>query len=582
MNENEFDLDFDFEKEYGIDPPKEEDLPMDEPDLDLSELLGADFGADPELFNSEYTANFDYGPETEDYLPETPEPDVAGDFTENPAEEYAPALPDEQLPAENGSEEPVSDLERRSQERKSGSGKPRKPMSPMRKFKNEKLPLIIMGVAALLCVIFIIGSLSRVISAARSEKESIKDASESAISAEQRLQQEAKELLDEAATLATGYDYQGAIDLLNTFSGDSTKFTEIETRKSEYEMAKSQLVAHNDPSEVVNLSFHVLVADPERAYKDATYKGSYNKNFVTTDEFKAILEQLYANNYVLVDMDSFVAEDSTGDTVTYSSKSLYLPDGKKPIMITETYGYLLFMVDSNGDGEADANGGGFASRLVLDDYGDVKAEIVNADGSVDVGNYALVPILEDFIEEHPDFCYQGARAILATTGYNGVFGYRINADVKTSKGQEYYDQQVAGAKEIVAALRAKGYEIACYTYANENYGDSSSDAIQTDINKWNNEIVPVIGPVDTLVYAKNSDISTTGNYSGSKYTVLKDAGFRYFITSGSSSSCTINGEYVRQVRLMVTGSQMYHSASMYTNFFDAKSVLNSLRGNVPQ
>ena len=42
------------------------------------------------------------------------------------------------------------------------------------------------------------------------------------------------------------------------------------------------------------------------------------------------------------------------------------------------------------------------------------------DGSVSVGSYDLVPLLDDFIKEHPDFSYRGAKACIAFTGYNGI------------------------------------------------------------------------------------------------------------------------------------------------------------------
>ncbi|MBR3973679.1 MAG: hypothetical protein IKJ99_06975 [Oscillospiraceae bacterium] len=577
MNENEFNLDFDFEKEYGFDLPKDEPIPETDEDFDLDAILAEHFTEEELQFDGEYTANFDYGPELE----ELPSTDPLDDpyLAQLVAEEAdagltnEPAAPVEQTPAE---ETPAEKPET------TASGKPRKPISPIRKFKNEMMPLIILGVSALLILIFIIGAAGRAITAARNENDAALDASESQMSEAQRLENEAKELLGEAAALAAGYDYQGAIDLLNTFSGDASKFAEIDLRKSEYEMAKSQLVAHNDPGEVANLSFHVLIADPSRAFKDETYGGSYNKNFVTTDEFEAILNQLYENDFVLVDMDSFIAENNTGDKTTYESKTLYLPEGKKPFMITETYGYLQFMVDSNEDGEPDKNGGGFASRLVIDENGEIKAEMVDADGNTVVGNYALVPILNDFIEAHPDFCYQGSRAIIATTGYSGIFGYRTMPSVIESKGQEYYDAQVEGAKKIADALRADGYEIACYTYENVDYGKINADSIQADLDKWNKEVTSIIGPVDVMVYAKESDISSTGAYSGSRYTILNAEGFRYFITSGTKPAATVAGEYVRQVRIMVTGTQMAHAASTYTNYFDAKAVLNSQRGNVPQ
>ena len=50
------------------------------------------------------------------------------------------------------------------------------------------------------------------------------------------------------------------------------------------------------------------------------------------------------------------------------------------------------------------------------------------DGTVVTGSFDLVPLLEDFIAEHPDFSYKGARAVLAFTGYQGVLGYRTDPE----------------------------------------------------------------------------------------------------------------------------------------------------------
>ena len=282
-------------------------------------------------------------------------------------------------------------------------------------------------------------------------------------------------------------------------------------------------------------------------------------------------------------MDCFVSETLVGDTITFSSKPIYLPDGKKPIMITETMvNYFNYMIDGNGDGLADKDGAGFASRLVVHN-GEIKAEMVNSVGETVIGNYDLVPILEDFIEAHPDFSYQGSRALLAVTGDEGIFGYRTNKSVIDTKGQAYYDEQVAGAKEVAAALKEAGYEFASFTYANKKYGDLNATDIRNDITNWTAEVLPIIGSCDTLVYARESDISANGDYTGSKFNVLQDAGFRYFISNSTSKgSSAVANNYVRQLRVMVTGTQMSHAATVYKDFFDAKVVLNESRGNVPQ
>ncbi|MBQ7800785.1 MAG: hypothetical protein IJ375_00510 [Oscillospiraceae bacterium] len=596
MNVNEFDIDFDFEKEYGFDPPEEKkeapaEVPADE-DFDLRSILNSDYGAeqDPsEDFNfDEYLRDMpisDPVPPEETQEPElrfeepvvpSEEPTISFDEPVLPDEDPVPAFtPEEELPRKTGGE-PAPQRRERPQRRK--------PKSKLRQFKDEQLPMIIAGVAAVLILIFIFGSIGRAVSSHKSKTENndkVSDAQQSAAEVEAK---EAQKILDEAAALAAGYDYQGAIDKLNTFTGDTSKYTDFTLRSSEYAQALTQLVAHNDPDEVANLSFHVLIADPSRAFTDQSLGGKYNMNFVTVDEFQLILEQLYANNYVLVNMDDFVDEVVAADgTVTYASKTLYLPDGKKPIMITETMvNYYYYMVDGDSDGVADAKGAGFASRLVVDGDSKVKAEMVDSSGNTVVGDYDLVPILDKFIEENPGFSYQGAKATLAVSGDEGIFGYRIQKSVIDSKGQDYYDEQVAGATKVVEALRASGYEIACYTYSDTNYSSANATEIQADIDSWTKEIVPVLGTVDTIVYAKGSDIASAGAYSGSKYNVLAQAGFRYFIGSGNKATTDIYTDYIRQNRIMVTGTQMYYTNTMYSAYFDSKSVLNSLRGNIPQ
>ena len=603
MNVNEFDIDFDFEKEYGFDTPPEKQVPAEAPeevpaevpeasDFDLRSILNTEYGAASDSvgdFNfdeylndlpvSEPAAPLSYDAPTMKY--EVPiQQEETEDYGEEeqyelPAEAAADEayLPLEEIPAQNPAEEP------KPQERPQR----RKPRSKMRRFKEDLLPLIIAGAAGLLILIFIIGSIGRAVSNKVDKPGKTPANDQSQQSAEELEARKAQAILDKAATLAAGYDYQGAIDMLNSFTGDTTKYTDFTLRSSEYAQALTNLVAHNDPDEVANLSFHVLIADPSRAFTNQSLGGKYNQNFVTTDEFQQILEQLYANDFVLVNMDDFVDEVKASDgSVSYASKSLYLPDGKKPIMITETMAnYYTYMIDSNSDGAADAGGAGFASRLVVEGN-TVKAEMVDSSGNTVVGDYDLVPILENFIKDHPDFSYQGARATLAVSGYEGVFGYRIQSATKTTKGEDFYAREVAGAREVVNKLRELGYEIACYTYNDKSYNSANADEIRADIDLWKAEIAPVLGDVDTMVYAKTSDIASSGAYSGSKYNVLAQAGFRYFISNGAKASTDIYSEYVRQNRVMVTGSQMYYSASTYSAFFDSKAVLNSLRGNIPQ
>ena len=449
-------------------------------------------------------------------------------------------------------------------------------------FKEVYLPPLLVCVCLIMVLTFVIGSLSNVIERHQIDKQNQQSQLDASISQAEQLAAQGEQVLTEAEALAAGYDYDKAIEKLESI-GDLTQHPEVAAKRAEYENAKNSLIEYKDPTLIPNLSFHVLIEDMTRAKQDAELGGSYNKNFVTTGEFSKILNQLYTNGYVLVDFNSFIAANTDLDgNQKFMIDPILLPEGKKPVMLTETMvNYFEYMVDSDGDHKADAKGDGFANKLVVDGNGDIKAEYIDAAGQTLVGNYDFVPILEDFIAEHPDFCYRGARAILAVTGHEGVFGYRCNTSYISTISQQYYDEQVAGAKAIADALRDKGYTIACFTYKNDAYGKLSVAQIQADMQSWTSQVVNVIGPVDTFVFARASRLTEYGA-SSNAFQVMYTSGFRYFISNDATPYTEVNDTYVRQNRLMVTGENMQHKSSMFTGLFDTNAVLElNTRGSVP-
>ena len=462
---------------------------------------------------------------------------------------------------------------------------PQDPEAPRRRrrkskaqiFKEVYLPPIIVCVCLILVITFLIGSVSNAIQLKQIEKEKEQMQLSESLSAAAQAEQENQRILEQAEKLAAQYNYEDAILLLDSM-GDLTQHQDLQAKRAEYVNTMSSLMEYKDPTMIPNLSFHVLIHDMAKAIQSKDFGGNYNKNFVTTSEFTKILENLYRNGYVLVDFESFVgAKTDINGNAQFEAVPIYLPADKKPVMITETMvNYFAYMIDPNNDGTADYSG--FASKLVLDGNGDIKAEYVDANGQTTVGNYDLVPILEDFIKTHPDFSYRGARAILAVTGHEGVFGYRINSAVVANKGNDYWEKEVAGAKEITNALREKGYTIACYTYKNDAYAGWSVAQISADLQSWTTQITSVIGNVDTFVFAKTSNIS---DYNGAAFQTMYQSGFRYFISNGDSPMTQVNPTYIRQNRLMVTGETMQHYSSRFTGLFDCAAILEvNVRGNV--
>ena len=473
---------------------------------------------------------------------------------------------------------PVLNKELREEPRDPNNPRRRRKKSKIQIFKEVYLPPIVACICLILVLSFAIGSLTNAIEARRIANDE-KDKQMAAESeAADLIEQEYMALMDGAKLKASSYDFEGAVGLIDSFSGDITQYPDMAALRAEYVNTMTQLIEHRDPSMIPNLSFHVLIEDLDRALKDESLGGKYNRNFVSTAEFRQILEHLYANGYVLVDFDSFVTAATLNDTQSYITKPIYLPSGKKPVMITETLvNYYQYMVDPDKDGTPDAKGAGFANKLVVEN-GEIKAAYVDASGNNLVGDYDLVPILETFIKDHPDFSYQGARAILAVTGDEGIFGYRINTSNQATKGAAWLEAECNAAKEVVQALRNKGYTLACFTYKNQNYAGMSAAQIQADLTEWTKNITPVIGQVETLVFAQEGNLSS---YSSSAFDVLYNTGFRYFVSSDTKPWATVENTYVRQNRLMVTGRTMQHFPDQFNGLFDCAAILNvNLRGNI--
>lgn len=445
----------------------------------------------------------------------------------------------------------------------------RRKRSRMKVFKQVYLPVIIVGLVVLLFIIFAIGSIKRSNEkrAAAREESIAQEASEEAELEIYR--QKAAELMVEADKYAKNYDYDGAITVLDGFleiyTGNLDEFQDLMDRRESYLQTKNSLVAWDDPSRIVNLGFNLLIADSKTAFSDEGMGSTYKYNNISVTEFNNILNQLYQNGYVLVDMEDILTVTVNVDgTVSYAPKTLYLPEGKTPFMITQSQvNYYSYMVDGNDDGEPDKKGDGFAYKLKVKD-GKFVNERINSSGEMVTGDFDLVPALETFIAEHPDFSYMGARAILVVTGYDGIFGYRGDED----------------PSELLQALRDAGYTIGCNTYRNKAYGSIDTDEIKNDLESWETEIVPVLGQTNIFAFAKQSDIAPSGEaYSGKKYEALALGGYSYFLgfCDNGQPWMVFEESYVRQGRLMVTGNALEKKGNWFTGMFDASAVVDRSR-----
>lgn len=353
-------------------------------------------------------------------------------------------------------------------------------------------------------------------------------------------------LLDEANRQAAMYDYDSAMELLKDASDYSTN-TKYQDAVAEYETQKAGLKVWADNKSITHIFFHTLVVDAETAFASPK-KDDYNDVMTTVDEFVKIIQQMYDDGYVLVSLYDIAEMQPQADgTEKMVFKDILLPEGKKPfVMSQDDVSYYEYMT-----------GHGFASRFVIDqETGKVINEMDLPDGTVLRGSYDLVPIMEDFLEAHPDFCYRGARGTIALTGYDGIFGYRTS-DFWYREGCEYYisterndyekatshttpnlniDQDKVTASAIADRLKEMGWTFASHSWGHRDMGTISYDNFVWDTDIWEKEVEPLIGDTDIIIFPKGADIGSWRGYEADneRYQYLKAAGFNYFCNVDSN------------------------------------------------
>ena len=395
---------------------------------------------------------------------------------------------------------------------------------------------------------------------------------------DEQSEEEVASPLEQASLMAAQYDYDEAIELLKSQPAYDSN-TDMQNAVSEYENTKAACTEY-PLEQITHVFFHTLIKDTSKAFDGDTDSDGYNQYMTKIDEFNKIIQSMYDKGYVMVSPHDMATVNEDG---TMSRGSIMLPPGKIPFVLSQDdVSYYHYM-----------DGDGFASKLVVDENGDVKNEYIEDDGSVSTGDYDMVPLIDTFVKEHPDFSYHGRKGILAMTGYDGVLGYRTDIAYKTGKNLQDdqkkflrdhpdfdYKQEVKNAKKVAAAMKAEGWEFASHTWGHKNVASTSLKDLKRDTKKWKKYVAPVLGKTDMIIFAFGADIGSWEGYSSdnAKYEFYKSQGYRYFCNVDSSQYFVqITDDYFRQGRRNLDGYRMYYNPEMLSDLFDVSEVWDSSR-----
>ena len=381
-------------------------------------------------------------------------------------------------------------------------------------------------------------------------------------------------ILNSAHAKFVTYDYDAAIEILNS-NPDYAENSDVKKLIASCEETKSTLV-RADVNKITHVFFHSLIMDNKKAFDGDSDEKGYNQVMTTKSEFLKILDQMYERGYVLVRMRDIAYEttDENGNP-KFVAGDIMLPPGKKPfVMSQDDVCYYDYM-----------KGDGFATRIVIGDDGKPTCEMELDDGTVVTGSFDLVPLLEDFIAEHPDFSYKGARAVLAFTGYQGVLGYRTDPEYKDSNPN--YEEDLESVRQVAQCLRDGGWELASHSWGHINLGSRDLASVKTDTDKWEERVESLIGPTDIILYPFGADVGDWRAYTreNEKFAYLYDKGFRYFCNVDSSPAWVqLGSDYLRQGRRNLDGYRMYYdlpetnpSKDHLSDLFDVTTVFDRER-----
>ena len=207
-------------------------------------------------------------------------------------------------------------------------------------------------------------------------------------------------------------------------------------------------VAWNDIVE--HLFFHPVVAYPELAFDGDSQANGIDDWMVTVDEYNKILQSVYDNGYILVDINDVWSETTGEDGQPKMVRNtLYIPEGKKPLILSyDDVNYYDYMLKD-----------GFTYKLIIGEDGLLWSWGKDPQGNEVVSqDLDALTILDKFVRQHPDFSPFGAKGSLSLTGYQGILGYRTNTDTKDWDDAKEANRQREreAVKPIIAELKRTG------------------------------------------------------------------------------------------------------------------------------
>ncbi|MEG2000149.1 MAG: hydrolase [Evtepia sp.] len=379
--------------------------------------------------------------------------------------------------------------------------------------------------------------------------------------------------------------------LLSLFSGCAPNAPSADADKTKKSVDQTVVVDRTKPqaipeSELVpyegaveHIFFHPVVAYPALAFDGDQKSNGIDDWMVTAGEYQHILEALYANGYVMVDINTIWSEHTRDDGTLYMVRNpLMLPPGKKPIIISyDDVNYYQYMLTN-----------GFTYKLILGENDQLWSWGLDPEGQEVVSqDLDAVTIMEKFVRTQPDFSWKGAMGCIGLTGYEGILGYRTQTD-RDNPSPEFEanrQKEIEAVKPVIAKLKENGWTFASHSWAHMAFEKRGIAAVKDDTDRWMAEVGSLVGPTQVMLYPFGSrldggDVTKTGEC----FRYVQSLGFRIFASVGPAPFSKVKPDISAVIcdRMHPDGTTLRWSRDKYLHLYDAWEIIDlSSRPNRP-
>lgn len=315
------------------------------------------------------------------------------------------------------------------------------------------------------------------------------------------------------------------------------------------------------------LAVRPLIAREDEAFLKGKNTLHAKNNLLTCKEFRRFLEELYKNDYVLIRASVF-------ENYPERNPEIVVPRGKKPVILLMEHAAYTTLNQANGT----------VQRLIYDAETDTFNGFYQAmNRDVIAPDNNLFGILEQFIDEHPDFSFDGARGILSLFVMEDVLGNIVD-QTQLEHQNEARERQALMPFEMTAedfaleqkeadrnlkALKKHGWELALGGVDDYLFNQYSAAEMEAAINRWREVVGPegenttiLAFPDGALVYNQEDVLAA-----------ILDSGFTLLVGLGPDAYNFYYPSFVHMDRQTVSPLSMQAAEAWGLEpFFDASVV----------